>query len=104
GPSLETKARIIVIDDMPAIQADFRTILAGGTDEQRELDRLERELLGEAVDEVGSVDFQLDAASQGQEGLERVRAARDEDRPYALAFVDIRMPPGWDGIETIEHL
>jgi len=27
-----------------------------------------------------------------------------EGRPYAMAFVDMRMPPGWDGLETIEHL
>ncbi len=27
-----------------------------------------------------------------------------ENRPYALAFVDVRMPPGWDGVETIERL
>ena len=26
------------------------------------------------------------------------------DRPYAMAFVDVRMPPGWDGVETITHL
>ena len=27
-----------------------------------------------------------------------------ENRPYALAFVDMRMPEGWDGAQTIEHL
>lgn len=48
--------------------------------------------------------FEFDSAYQGQEGLERVCQARAEGRPYAVAFVDVRMPPGWDGIETISHL
>ena len=28
----------------------------------------------------------------------------EQGRPFALAFIDMRMPPGWDGLETIEHL
>ena len=26
--------------------------------------------------------------------------AVEEGRPYMMAFVDVRMPPGWDGVET----
>jgi signal transduction histidine kinase len=48
--------------------------------------------------------FELDSAYQGQEALAMVRAARDAGRPYALAFVDMRMPPGWDGLTTIGRL
>ena len=48
--------------------------------------------------------FDIDSACQGQEGLERVRKAQSEGRPYAMAFVDVLMPPGWDGIETIGQL
>ena len=48
--------------------------------------------------------FAIDCACQGREGLEMVREALSEGRPYALAFVDGRMPPGWDGIETIGRL
>ncbi|NJL15984.1 MAG: hypothetical protein HC938_01090 [Nitrospira sp.] len=50
------------------------------------------------------VRFDLDYADQGQAGLALVQLARREGRPYAMAFVDMRMPPGWDGLETIEHL
>ena len=42
----------------------------------------------------------IDSAFQGQEGLAMARQALEEGRPYAMAFVDIRMPPGWDGVET----
>src|SRR6185369_6863778 len=52
----------------------------------------------------GSAPFELDSAYQGQEGLAKVEAALQAGRPYAMAFVDMRMPPGWDGVETIEQL
>jgi two-component system NtrC family sensor kinase len=102
--AFESHCRILVVDDLPAIQGDFRRILAPRSDAHRELDRLEQELLGESTMPAESTSFEIDAASQGEEGLARVRAALAEKRPYALAFVDIRMPPGWDGIETIERL
>jgi CheY-like chemotaxis protein len=46
----------------------------------------------------------VDAASQGQEGLDAVLRMQRLGRPYALTFVDMRMPPGWDGIETLEKI
>src|SRR5262249_43812103 len=33
-----------------------------------------------------------------------VRKSIQKKRPYPLAFVDMRMPPGWDGIETIARI
>ena len=50
------------------------------------------------------VRFEMDSAFQGAEGLEMVRAAHLAGRPYAMAFIDMRMPPGWDGVETAERL
>lgn len=47
--------------------------------------------------------FELDCVVQGQAALALVQKARQEDRPYPVAFVDMRMPPGWRGLETIEH-
>ncbi|HEV3180084.1 MAG TPA: EAL domain-containing protein, partial [Steroidobacteraceae bacterium] len=48
--------------------------------------------------------FDVDSAMQGREGVERAHQALAEGRPYSVAFVDMRMPPGWDGLETIENL
>ena len=45
--------------------------------------------------------FDLSSAMQGQQGFELVQRSIEEGRPYAVAFVDIRMPPGWDGVETV---
>ena len=97
--------RILIIDDNPAIHQDFRKIL-GPADAAlaKELDAAEASLFGDKVDTEGTANFQIDSAFQGQEGLEKVRAAFAEGKPYAVAFVDVRMPPGWDGIETISRI
>jgi len=50
------------------------------------------------------VEFEIDSAVPGQEGLAKVQhALQRKAGPYAMAFVDVRMPPGWDGIETISR-
>jgi CheY-like chemotaxis protein len=41
---------------------------------------------------------------QGQEALELVLQSLEAGEPYALGFVDVRMPPGWNGIETVERI
>ncbi len=48
--------------------------------------------------------FQVDGALQGEEGLRMIEEAAKAGQPYAVAFVDVRMPPGWDGVETIAHI
>ena len=48
--------------------------------------------------------FELDSAYQGQEALALVSQALAANAPYAMVFIDMRMPPGWDGLQTIEQL
>ena len=94
--------RILIIDDNPSIHDDFRKVLGSeSTESRRELDDDEAALFGEKAGSAAGADFELVSAFQGQEGLEAVRLAARDGRPFAMAFVDIRMPPGWDGIETI---
>jgi signal transduction histidine kinase len=95
--------RVLVIDDNPAIHDDLRKVLAG-QENGDDLAWIEHELLGETPEEASSTRFEIDSAFQGQEGFEKVRTAIDDGNPYALVFVDIRMPPGWDGIKTIEQV
>ncbi|HET7756272.1 MAG TPA: EAL domain-containing protein [Steroidobacteraceae bacterium] len=99
-----TRRRVLVIDDNRAIHDDFKKILLGDTQGSSELLSAERLLLGEPEVIAPRPTFEIDTALQGQEGVERVKQALAEDRPYAMAFIDMRMPPGWDGLETIEHL
>src|SRR5437588_5284954 len=97
--------RILIIDDNPSIHEDFRKIL-GPADAKlaAELDATEASLFGDHAGSSSAQNVRIDSAFQGQEGLEKVRAACAEGAPYAVAFVDVRMPPGWDGIETISRI
>ncbi|HEX7859741.1 MAG TPA: response regulator [Verrucomicrobiae bacterium] len=96
--------RILVIDDNPAIHNDIRKILARPEAGSTTLEDAETLLFGETQEEDKRIFFDIDSAFQGQEGLELVKRALEAKNPYALAFVDVRMPPGWDGIETISRI
>ena len=96
--------RTLVVDDNPSIHDDFRKILCGGADSAALLHSAEAALFGENAFTSPGDRFEIDSAFQGQEGLQKVQAAVAANRPYVLAFVDIRMPPGWDGIETIDRI
>ena len=100
--------RILIIDDNREIQADFRKILAPQTNSTTGIAlQAAKSLLFSQPAETSAtpaVTYQIDTATQGQEGLQMVEQAANEGRPYALAFVDVRMPPGWDGIETVAHI
>ena len=99
-----SQARILVIDDNAAIHNDFRKILDGLPAAEPRLDDLEKALFGLTATAVERAAFRIDSAFQGQEALGLVERAVQENDPYVLAFVDIRMPPGWDGVETLERL
>jgi diguanylate cyclase (GGDEF)-like protein len=94
--------RILVIDDNPAIHQDYRKILAA--DGKALTSEAEAGLFGERQPDTARPRFDMDSAMQGRDGVELARAALAEGRPYSVAFVDMRMPPGWDGLETVEQL
>jgi signal transduction histidine kinase/AmiR/NasT family two-component response regulator len=91
--------RILIIDDNRAIHEDFRKILKPeqGVDL---LAQAEEDIFGETSKTSRSTPFSVDSAYQGLEGVELTRRASAAGQPYALAFVDMRMPPGLDGVET----
>ncbi|MBD9590386.1 EAL domain-containing protein [Pseudomonas sp. PDM03] len=101
-PCVRTNRRILIVDDTPSIHDDFRKILGPETDDEQTLAGTEAALFG--TPHTDRLTFQLDSAYQGQEALELVKHALAEGRPYALVFTDMRMPPGWDGLETIKQL
>jgi two-component system cell cycle sensor histidine kinase/response regulator CckA len=102
--NLESNRRLLVIDDTRAIHDDFRKILCGERRGEQLLDTAGTALFGESQAPVSDIAFHVDSAFQGKEGLALVARAVEAGRPYAMAFVDVRMPPGWDGIETIERI
>jgi predicted signal transduction protein with EAL and GGDEF domain len=102
---IETNRRVLIVDDNRSIHDDFAKILRGGDADRSELDALAGELFGETHQDVPQHDaFELDSAFQGDEAIDKVRLAQARLRPYALAFIDVRMPPGLDGIQTAAKL
>ena len=100
-----TNRRILVIDDNRSIHDDFRKILAPAVTSVDALAAAEAALFGTPQQtQTAAQTFTIDTASQGEEGLQMVKRALDEGQPYAMAFVDVRMPPGWDGIETTRQI
>jgi len=100
-----TGFRILVIDDNADIHVDFRKILMPVRHTQSDVEAL---FLGEACRSDQPVveipDFEVVAADQGLAGVAMLQAAKDAGDRFDLAFVDMRMPPGLDGVDTIERL
>jgi two-component system, NtrC family, sensor kinase len=96
--------RILLIDDHPAIHTDYRMVFRLAEPKNTALNDAEAAIFGPGTDAPSGLTFEIDSAFQGEEGLGKVCAAIAEGRPYAMAFIDMRMPPGWDGVETTLRL
>jgi two-component system, cell cycle sensor histidine kinase and response regulator CckA len=103
-PHLFNHHRVLVIDDNPAIHQDIRKILGADERHYEDLHTTKALLFGDTAPNLARHEFVIDSAFQGEEGLAMVREAGASGHPYAVAFVDIRMPPGWDGVETITRI
>lgn len=95
--------RVLVADDNEDIRRDVVRVLGGGARRTSLAARAARLLPGLGLerlapgDGAGRTTFSVETASSGEEALERARAAREAGAPIAVAFVDVRMPPGIDG-------
>jgi diguanylate cyclase (GGDEF)-like protein len=99
------ETRILIVDDNLAIHGDFDKILGAPPRPAQALAGVESLLFGDAPASAPQRPrYVLEFASQGREGVELAARALDAGRPFAIAFIDMRMPPGWDGLETIERL
>jgi PAS domain S-box-containing protein len=105
NPSAPKNRRILVVDDNRAIHDDFRKILAPPVVAAASaLAATEEALFGAPAITAQPLGYEIDSAVQGLEGVAMVQRARAEGRPYAMAFVDVRMPPGIDGVETTQKI
>src|SRR5262245_22163811 len=96
--------RILLVDDSENIHEDFRRVLDPKVGGDAELTVLTQALFGDTPPPSSSQHYELDSTFQGEEALAKVETALAAQRPYALAFVDVRMPPGWDGVKTTTEL
>ena len=95
--------RVLLVDDNVAIHRDFRKILESDK-KSFAVDQLAKNLFDASQKQTAKPCFEIDSAYQGEEGFKMVKEARSEGKPYTLAFVDVRMPPGWDGVQTVKRI
>lgn len=104
SPAEHTPWRVLVVDDEYAVLQTYREALASPSDE---ITALVEELLAESPKDNFTTQphrYQLEVAQQGEEGVALAQQAIQQQKPFAVAFVDIRMPPGIDGRETALQL
>ena len=99
-------SKILIIDDNQAVHEDYRKVLESRQGDEL-LNEMESMLFGgdsSNKPKTPNFNFQIDSAFQGEEGLELVKKSVADNSPYAVAFIDMRMPPGWNGIKTAKEI
>ncbi len=96
--------RILIVDDQEQIHADYRKILVLEDVATREFVSAEADFFGEAATTRSLPEYEIESAYQGTEAVDLIEAACAARRPYAMAFMDVRMPPGIDGVETTRRV
>ena len=104
NPTPDKYRRILIIDDNKAIHDDFKAILDPDKHKDEELDQITLTLFGKDNLTFDRKSFHIASAYQGQQGLDMIKEANRQEQPFTVAFVDMRMPPGWDGLETIRNI
>lgn len=103
---MSSRNRILIVDDTPSIHDDFKKILTNQGSMGQDLDEMADTLFGSTQQDsvYKELNYQLDSAFQGEEALKMIEKAESEGDGYSLVFMDVRMPPGLDGIKTIGRI
>ncbi len=99
---MNARGNILIVDDNQSVFEAFQKILVSPAPDPR-LSALEEALFGNAT-AAPAATFRLTYAAQGVEAIEKLEAEKHGGSSFAVAFVDVRMPPGIDGIETAQRL
>lgn len=100
-PNHPVNNRVLVIDDELRV---INTYLEMFEARRRRSSYLKELLQANAEQDEVLIDFEVTTADQGEAGAALVQQALEQDTPYAVAFIDMRMPPGWDGLETAKRI
>ena len=104
SPVLRLEPKLLIVDDNPRIHEDFHKVL-GRPHDTAALDAAEEALFGSRrPSRRADRTFEIEDAQQGAEALQLAQQAAARGVCYAAAFIDIRMPPGWDGLRTAREL
>lgn len=104
---MKINRHILVVDDDESIHQDFEKILNGPSySSGDDYDALKKELfdLDKTASKAVDIRYEMDHAYQGEEAVNMVTEQADAGNPYSLIFMDVRMPPGMDGIQTIQSI
>ena len=101
----ERNTRVLIVDDQHEIYTDFQEMLKAKKNKVLSDDFADAFFAEEAKEEASHLPtFELAYAPSGDEAYEMVKTAKETGAPFAVAYIDIRMPPGMDGIETIRRI
>ena len=102
--------RILIVDDQQSIHDTFDRIFARRYSCDVALGGFEAKFLSYFDDAGGAgrgsidAEYELTHASSGHQAIDCVRDAVENRQCYSVAFVDMRMPPGLDGLQTTEAI
>ncbi|MFO1129547.1 MAG: diguanylate cyclase [Rhodospirillales bacterium] len=98
--------RILVADDEQNILDEYAAILASSRSaDPGELADLEAELFGEVQQEQTQYPtFSVYLCRQADDAVRAVEESIRDGHPFAVAFLDVRMPPGPDGVNAAERI
>ncbi len=101
---IQINTRVLVVDDEEMVRDNIEEILVPRIKSNDVVNNAANILFDEEESPIehrvnNIPKFTVDKASSGTEGLEMIRKSIEIGRPYAVIFLDMRMP-GWDGLET----
>ncbi|HEY0482877.1 MAG TPA: hybrid sensor histidine kinase/response regulator [Kofleriaceae bacterium] len=104
--TVDAIVRVLVVDDQETVLADFARLLEPPVAPSNELlDEIELALGGtQAAPVASSRRYHLRYLRQGDDAVREVAAAAAAGSPFGVAFVDVQMPPGIDGVETVARM
>lgn len=97
---------VLAVDDDRTIHDDYDRCLAVRSGESLSLRTARDELFGGGgrPSHEAETRFHLEHAYSGEAGVNAVVSGTGSGLRYCVAFVDMRMPPGWSGVDTISAL
>jgi CheY-like chemotaxis protein len=108
---MDKNRRILIVDDQEDLREQLANLLvqSGKKSPTSALVGSMRARLMGIVPEVeepknDKPTYDIDTTGRGEEAFEMVRAALENHAPYAAMFIDMRMPPGWDGLKTTQKI
>ncbi len=98
----DSSIRVLIADDDEHILECYREAFgeSEATDYLQALNALDAELFDTVVDTEAAPVFEVVACSQGNDAIDLAEKAANDGHPFDVVILDVRMPPGIDGVEA----